>query len=166
MDITRIVPAIASYQTDPGFRDGALLLPNVAEEASQVLTARALQLAGIDTFDVIRLGREPVGIEDLTFSSFLKNCNGPSLFLCQIFDRMVQRVNQLDEINKLRSIYICRTDSKMRRRAVRAAAEPLYQPVHRAPRADAGHALLVRCPWFEGNAAEHMAPSYPVVCRS
>jgi hypothetical protein len=114
--VTQIVPAVAAYQTEPGFRDGVLLRlaagPNLHN--AQVLTARALQLAGIALPEVLVIGPSPMDATDLTFSSFLTGCKGPSLFCQSVFDRMIEAAIVLPGATWPRLIYISRTDALAR----------------------------------------------------
>jgi hypothetical protein len=112
--ITQIVPAIVSYQSDPGFRGGALLMPHVAESAAaaQELTARALELAGVEIPRVVKVGGMPVDIGDLTFSSELTS--GPSAVCGPVFDHMIRRARAVAKPATARAIYIWRADTQAR----------------------------------------------------
>ena len=115
--ITQIVPAVVSYQSDPGFRGGTLLLPSLvpgSADAIQALTVRALNLAGVMTANVVSLGAEPVALGDLTFSGYLRAVDGPSLFCRSVFDRMARQANPDRRRHSPRAIFVSRVDSKDR----------------------------------------------------
>jgi capsular polysaccharide biosynthesis protein len=111
--LTQVVPAFAAYDIDPDFSAGILLLG-----APSAALYRALRLAARNTTNdvpavAVRPGI-PIDIEDLTYSSFLNQCDHPSAFCRILFRRMAKRVAVPEAAPTPPAIYISRADSAMR----------------------------------------------------
>jgi hypothetical protein len=110
--LTQIVPAIAGYQAEPGFPEGVLLL---RAAGCAPVVSRALALAGVAMPETVGLDAgTPLAAEDLTVSSLLTGCNGPSLFRRAVFDRMMRAVPRPDAAAGPSMIYVWRLDSAAR----------------------------------------------------
>jgi Glycosyltransferase 61 len=112
--LTQLVPAIAGYQGEPGFREGVLCVGG-----GSPLLFRALTLAGVDLPEIAMLHPTiPIDIGDLTFSHLLTGYDGPSLFCRSVFDRMIEHASSgtiYGGANSPRMIYIWRADSQARK---------------------------------------------------
>jgi hypothetical protein len=84
--IAQVVPAVATYQTDPAFAEGVLLL---AEPAP--VHYRALELAGIAGGERLVVdAMQPIDVRDLTVSSLLIGNDDPASFALSVYDRMIE----------------------------------------------------------------------------
>ena len=115
--LTQIVPAIASYQRDPGFRDGVLLLGETGPSVPPTLPIlrQAMALAGIapPPLAVIK-PMPPMDVRDLCFSSLLTGGDDPSLFRRSVFEGMVARADMAGAATSPKLLYIARPDTQSR----------------------------------------------------
>ena len=108
--MTECIPAIASYQMDPDFADGVLLLPSEMAITDTMWQAIRLATCNRQLPAVFAIGRQQLPIRELVFSSFFQPHAGPSPFANALFDRMA---NQISQSNRLphRRLYVSRKDS-------------------------------------------------------
>jgi len=115
--LTQIVPAVASYLRDPGFRDGVLLLGETGPSVPDLLPVfrRALALAGIEAplLAVIK-PMPPMDVRDLSFSSLLTGGDAPSPFRRSVFEAMAARAGTDGAAGGPTMLYIARPDSNSR----------------------------------------------------
>jgi hypothetical protein len=115
--LTQLLPAIAAYALDPGFRDGVLLLGHPGKRGLDSLPflRRAAALAGIAIPPVAMLRAEPLlDAADLTFASLLTGTGGPSPFCRALFAAMAARATAPGVQARPAAIYIDRSDGNAR----------------------------------------------------